>query len=235
MKRYSLYISGEDVDAASGASFDALNPTTGEIWATHALAGAEDVDHAVRAAAAAFEDEAWRGLSPTRRGRLMMRWADLIAERAEAIAEVEVADNGKLFKEMVGQLRAIPDWLYYFGGLADKVEGRVIPLDRTSVLNYTLREPLGVVGIIIPWNSPVLLTMYSLAPALAAGNTDRRQAVGARERERDRDAAARNRGRASRGASSTSSPASARRAKRSSSTQPSRRSPSPAARGRARR
>jgi aldehyde dehydrogenase (NAD+) len=95
----------------------------------------------------------------------------LIAERAEAIAEVEVADNGKLFKEMVGQLRAIPDWLYYFGGLADKVEGRVIPLDRTSVLNYTLREPLGVVGIIIPWNSPVLLTMYSLAPALAAGNT----------------------------------------------------------------
>ena len=171
MKRYRLYISGEDVDAASGASFDALNPTTGEIWATHALAGAEDVDHAVRAAAAAFENEAWRGLSPTRRGRLMMRWADLIAERAEAIAEVEVADNGKLFKEMVGQLRAIPDWLYYFGGLADKVEGRVIPLDRTSVLNYTLREPLGVIGIIIPWNSPVLLTMYSLAPALAAGNT----------------------------------------------------------------
>ena len=171
MKRYSLYISGEDVDAASGASFDALNPTTGEIWATHALAGAEDVDHAVRAAAAAFENGAWRGLSPTRRGRLMMRWADLIAERAEAIAEVEVADNGKLFKEMVGQLRAIPDWLYYFGGLADKVEGRVIPLDRTSVLNYTLREALGVIGIIIPWNSPVLLTMYSLAPALAAGNT----------------------------------------------------------------
>ena len=72
---------------------------------------------------------------------------------------------------MLGQLRTIPDWLYYFGGLADKIEGRVIPHDRTSVLNYTLREPLGVVGIIIPWNSPVLLTMYSLAPALAAGNT----------------------------------------------------------------
>ena len=171
MKHYSLYIGGEDVDAASRASFDALNPTTGETWATHALAGAIDVDHAVRAAAAAFENEAWRGLSPTRRGRLMMRWADLIAERAEGIAEIEVVDNGKLYKEMLGQLRAIPDWLYYFGGLADKVEGRVIPLDRTSVLNYTLREPLGVIGIIIPWNSPVLLTMYSLAPALAAGNT----------------------------------------------------------------
>jgi acyl-CoA reductase-like NAD-dependent aldehyde dehydrogenase len=171
VKRYGLYIAGEDVDAASGATFDALNPTTGEAWATHALAGPGDVDRAVRAAATAFEAESWRSLSPTRRGRLMMRWADLIAEHAEEIAQVEVADNGKLYKEMLAQLRVIPDWLYYFGGLADKVEGRVIPLDRTSVLNYTLREPLGVVGIVIPWNSPVLLTMYSLAPALAAGNT----------------------------------------------------------------
>jgi acyl-CoA reductase-like NAD-dependent aldehyde dehydrogenase len=171
MNQYRLYIAGEDVESASGATFDALNPTSGRTWATHALAGAEDVDRAVCAAAAAFEGEAWRGLSPTRRGRLMMRWADLIAERAEEIAQVEVADNGKLYKEMLAQLRVIPDWLYYFGGLADKVEGRVIPLDRTSVLNYTLREPLGVVGVIIPWNSPVLLTMYTLAPALAGGNT----------------------------------------------------------------
>jgi acyl-CoA reductase-like NAD-dependent aldehyde dehydrogenase len=170
MTQYRLYIAGEDVDAAAGATFDALNPTTGEVWATHALADEEDVDRAVRAANEAFEHESWRGLSPTRRGRLLMRWADLIAERAEEIARVEVADNGKLYKEMLAQLRVIPDWLYYFGGLADKVEGRVIPLDRTSVLNYTLREPLGVVGIVIPWNSPVLLTMYSLAPALAAGN-----------------------------------------------------------------
>ena len=171
MKQYRLLIGGEQVDAASGETFDAVNPTTGETWATHALAAAEDVDRAVRAASHAFESEAWRGLSPTRRGRLMLRLADLIAERAEEIAKVEVADNGKLYKEMLAQLRVIPDWLYYFGGLADKVEGRVIPLDRTSVLNYTLREPLGVIGIIIPWNSPVLLTMYSLAPALAAGNT----------------------------------------------------------------
>jgi aldehyde dehydrogenase (NAD+) len=171
MTRYGLWIGGEEVAAASGETFDALNPTTGAVWATHARAGAADVERAVAAARTAFESEAWRGLSPTRRGRLLMRWADLIAERAEEIARVEVADNGKLYKEMLAQLRVIPDWLYYFGGLADKVEGRVIPLDRTSVLNYTLREPLGVVGIIIPWNSPVLLTMYSLAPAVAAGNT----------------------------------------------------------------
>ena len=108
MKQYSLYIGGEDVDAASGASFDALNPTTGETWATHALAGAVDVDRAVRAAAAAFESGAWRGLSPTRRGRLMMGWADVIAERGEGIAEVEVADNGKLYKEMLGAAAGDP-------------------------------------------------------------------------------------------------------------------------------
>jgi len=171
MSTYRLWIGGEDADAASGATYDALNPTSGQVWATHALGGAEDVDRAVRAAGAAFEDEAGRGLPPPRRGRLMLRFADLIAEHAEEIAKVEVADNGKLYREMLAQLRVIPDWLYYFGGLADKVEGRVIPLDRTSVFNYTLREPLGVVGIIIPWNSPVLLTMYTLAPALAAGNT----------------------------------------------------------------
>ena len=171
MTRYRLYVGGEEVDAASGETFDSINPTTGESWAQFALAGSEDVERAVRAAGRAFASEAWQSLSPTRRGRLMMRFADLIAERAEEIAKIEVADNGKLYKEMLAQLRVIPDWLYYFGGLADKVEGRVIPLDKTSVLNYTLREPLGVVGIIIPWNSPVLLTMYSLAPAVAAGNT----------------------------------------------------------------
>jgi acyl-CoA reductase-like NAD-dependent aldehyde dehydrogenase len=171
MKAYGLLIGGAEVEAASGETFDAINPTTGAAWATHALAGAEDVDRAVRAAKQAFESEPWQSLSPTRRGRLMMRLGDAIAGHAEEIAQVEVRDNGKLYKEMLAQLRAIPDWLYYYGGLADKIEGRVVPLDKTSVLNYTLREPLGVVGIIVPWNSPVLLLLYSMGPALAAGNT----------------------------------------------------------------
>jgi acyl-CoA reductase-like NAD-dependent aldehyde dehydrogenase len=100
-----------------------------------------------------------------------MRLADAIADHAEEIAEIETRDNGKIYREMVAQLRVVPDWLYYFGGLADKSEGRVIPLDRQSVLNYTMREPLGVVGIIVPWNSPTLLTVMALAPALAAGNS----------------------------------------------------------------
>jgi acyl-CoA reductase-like NAD-dependent aldehyde dehydrogenase len=100
-----------------------------------------------------------------------MRFGDLVAEHAEELARVETRQNGKLVREMAGQMRMIPEWLYYFGGLADKVEGSVIPLDRQSVLNYTIREPLGVVGVITPWNSPMLLTTMSIAPALAAGNT----------------------------------------------------------------
>jgi acyl-CoA reductase-like NAD-dependent aldehyde dehydrogenase len=169
--RYGLLIGGEDVQPGAGRVLPSIDPTTGATWAEIGAADAADVDRAVRAARAAFEGEAWRSLSPTRRGRLMMRLADAITEHAESIARVETRDNGKLYKEMLGQLRAIPEWLYYFGGLADKVEGRVIPHDRSSVFNYTLREPVGVVGIIIPWNSPVLLLMYTLAPALAAGNT----------------------------------------------------------------
>jgi aldehyde dehydrogenase (NAD+) len=169
--RYGLLIGGEDVQPGAGRVLPSIDPTTGATWAEIGAADAGDVDRAVRAARAAFDGEAWRSLSPTRRGRLMMRLADAITEHAESIATVETRDNGKLYKEMLGQLRAIPEWLYYFGGLADKVEGRVIPHDRSSVFNYTLREPVGVVGIIIPWNSPVLLLMYTLAPALAAGNT----------------------------------------------------------------
>jgi aldehyde dehydrogenase (NAD+) len=166
-----LYVGGEHVPASSGGSFASVNPSTGEPWATFAQADAADVARAVDAAAAAFADPSWRDLSPTRRGRLLMRFGDLIGEHADELAALETRQNGKLLREMAGQARMVPEWLYYFGGLADKVEGSVIPLDRQSVLNYTLREPLGVVGVITPWNSPLLLTMMAVAPALAAGNT----------------------------------------------------------------
>src|SRR5690606_37143284 len=114
---------------------------------------------------------AWAKISPSQRGRLLMRWGDLIAENAQEIARLESLQNGKLLAEMQAQATVVKDWLYYFGGLSDKIEGRVIPLERSSVLNYTLREPIGVVGVIVPWNSPTFLTMMSCAPALAAGNT----------------------------------------------------------------
>jgi len=163
------WIGGAEVAPSSGGSFPSYNPTTGAVWGRFALGDARDVDAAVGAAKAAFAK--WRAISPTRRGRLLMRWADAIHANAEKIGRIETSQNGKLLNEMVLQARIVPDWLYYYGGLADKVEGRVIPLDRTSVLNYTLREPLGVVGVIMPWNSPLFLTIMAVAPALAAGNT----------------------------------------------------------------
>ncbi len=135
-----------------------------------AKATSTDVDRAVEAAKQAFLGEAWSGLTHSQRGRLMMRLGDLIAEHADEIAEFETRENGKLLREMAGHLRIVPKWLYYFGGWADKIEGSVLPVDRTDTLTYTRHEPLGVVAIISPWNSPVLITMMMVASAIAAGN-----------------------------------------------------------------
>ena len=166
---YGHWIGGKDHAPSSGGSFPSYNPTTGAVWGEFALGDKTDVAEAVAAAKAAFAK--WRAISPTRRGRMLMRWADAIHQSADKIGRIETSQNGKLLNEMILQARIVPDWLYYYGGLADKIEGRVIPLDRTSVLNYTLREPLGVVGVIMPWNSPLFLTIMAVAPALAAGNT----------------------------------------------------------------
>ena len=167
--RYGHWVDGKELAPSSGATFPSYNPTTGAVWGDFALGDSSDVDAAVSAATTAFAK--WRAISPTRRGRLLMRWADAINDNADKIGRIETSQNGKLLNEMVLQARIVPDWLYYYGGLADKVEGRVIPIDRASVLNYTLREPLGVVGVIMPWNSPLFLTIMAVAPALAAGNT----------------------------------------------------------------
>jgi acyl-CoA reductase-like NAD-dependent aldehyde dehydrogenase len=166
---YGNWIGGADRAPSSGATFPSYNPTTGAVWGDFALGDPADVAAAVAAAKEAFAR--WKVISPTRRGRLLMRWADAIHANADKIGRIETSQNGKLLNEMVLQARIVPDWLYYYGGLADKVEGRVIPIDRASVLNYTLREPLGVVGVIMPWNSPLFLTIMAVAPALAAGNT----------------------------------------------------------------
>jgi acyl-CoA reductase-like NAD-dependent aldehyde dehydrogenase len=167
---FSNYIDGKFVPSVNGKRFTSVNPTTGQAWGTFADSDADDVDLAVRAAQAALQGP-WGKLSPTRRGRLLMAWGEKIAQHSEEIARLESTQNGKLLSEMKAQANVVKEWLYYFGGLADKVEGRVIPLERQSVLNYTLREPLGVVGVIVPWNSPTFLTIMSCAPALAAGNT----------------------------------------------------------------
>lgn len=171
LERFGHHIAGEEVFDDAAARFTSVNPTTGHAWATFPVADAATVDAAVEAAQRAFESDAWRGLSATRRGRLLMRWGDAIAADAERIGRLECIQNGKLPDEMILQAKIVCEWLYYYGGLADKIEGRTIPLPRTSVLNYTRREPLGVVAAITPWNSPLFLTIMAIAPALAAGNT----------------------------------------------------------------
>lgn len=171
LPRYDMYIGGEWVQARSGASFETVNPFTGRPWATIPDGGAEDVHAAVRAARAAFDDGPWSRMTGVQRGVLMRRLADLIAQRAEEIAVVETTDNGKLIREMRGQLHGLADYYLYFAGAADKLVGETIPSEKPNFLLYTLREPVGVVGAITPWNSPVLLLTWKLAPALAAGCT----------------------------------------------------------------
>jgi len=166
-----MLIGGKWVDPASGTWFESMNPYTAAAWALVARGTKEDVDRAVAAAKAAFYEGEWRKLTATARGELLRRLADLIAAEADKLAEIETTDNGKLIAEMRGQLKYIPQWFHYFGGLADKIEGRVIPIDKPGVFNFTREEPLGVVAAITPWNSPLLLAAWKLAPALAAGNT----------------------------------------------------------------
>jgi aldehyde dehydrogenase (NAD+) len=110
-------------------------------------------------------------MTPTQRGKLLVRFSEVLGSEAERLAAIETRDNGKLYAEMTTQLRYIPEWFRYFGGLADKVEGSVLPIDKPGMVAYTRREPLGVVAMIVPWNSPLLLLAWKLAPALAAGNT----------------------------------------------------------------
>ena len=166
-----MLIGGERVSAVDESVFESQNPTTGEPWASIPKAGAADVDRAVNAARAAFHEPAWRGLTASQRGLLLIRLADLVAERADDLATIETRDNGKLLRETAAQAHALPRWYRFYGGLADKIEGSVPAIDQPTVFNYTLREPVGVVAAIAPWNSPLLLATWKLAPALAAGNT----------------------------------------------------------------
>ena len=171
LAKYRMYIAGEWVEPSSGEFFESFDPYAGKPWALVARGNAADVDTAVNAAAAAFSSGEWPALTASQRGRLLVRLADLIARDADKLAAIEVRDNGKLIAEMGAQLRYLPQWYYYYGGLADKIEGSVIPIDKAQTFNYTRHEPVGVVAAITPWNSPLLLLSWKLAPALAAGCT----------------------------------------------------------------
>ncbi|HEU4806969.1 MAG TPA: aldehyde dehydrogenase [Homoserinimonas sp.] len=170
-ERLNHFIGGAPAAPSSDEYFPSTNPATLEPLYEAARGNQEDVRRAVAAARAAFESTSWSHLSPTRRGRLLRNLGDLIGEHAEELARYESLDNGKLLREMRGQLATLPEYYYYYGGLADKVQGAQVPTTTHTILNYTQREPLGVVGAITPWNSPLTLTTSKIAPAIAAGNT----------------------------------------------------------------
>lgn len=171
LQDFRMLIGGEWCASSSGSWFETKDPYSGKPWARLPRANANDVDRAVQAAHAAFTSGPWSKMLASDRGMLLYRLADLIEKNAQRLAELEVRDNGKLMVEMLGQMRYIPRWFQYYGGLADKIEGAVTPIDKGDMLHYIRYEPVGVVGAITPWNSPLLLTVWKLAPALAAGNT----------------------------------------------------------------
>ena len=170
MEIYQHYINGDWVNPNSGESFDSTNPYTGEVWAKIARGDSADIEKAVSAAKSAF-DSGWSETKATERGRLLYKLADLAEREAQRLAEIEVNDNGKLIAEMSAQTHYLPQWFRYYGGLADKVEGAVIPTDKPGIFNFTRYEPLGVCAAITAWNSPLMLLGWKVAVALAAGNT----------------------------------------------------------------
>jgi acyl-CoA reductase-like NAD-dependent aldehyde dehydrogenase len=170
LPHFPMVIGGRRADSVTARTFETVDPFRGQPWATAPDADAGDVDLAVTAAREALSGP-WGQLTGFGRARLLRQVGDIIARDADYLAELETRDTGKLAREMRGQLATIPEWFYYFAGLADKLEGTTIPSDKANFLVYTRREPVGVVAAIVPWNSPLLLLCWKLAPALAAGCT----------------------------------------------------------------
>jgi aldehyde dehydrogenase (NAD+) len=167
---FQMTIGGQLVSASSGATYDSTDPYSGRPWARVPDGDATDVDRAVEAAHRALAGP-WGEMTGTARGKLLYKLGEIIGREAENLAELEVRDGGKLVREMVGQMRALPDYYFYFAGLADKIQGEVVPTNKSNYFVYTRHEPVGVVGAITPWNSPLLLLTWKLAPGLAAGCT----------------------------------------------------------------
>ena len=168
-----MLIGGQAAAALSGRTFESQNPYTGQPWAVVPDGGPEDIDAAVAAARSAL-DGPWGQLTGFARARLLRRLAELITGNAARLAALEVSDSGKLYREMIGQLSGLGGWYEYFAGLADKIEGRQIPAPSPDYLVYTRREPVGVVAAITPWNSPLMLLTWKLAPWPRGARSSRR-------------------------------------------------------------
>ena len=171
LTRYQMYINGEWVDAENGATFTSVNPATGQTWAEVPEASEADINRAVEAAHHAFSEGAWATMTPTARGKMLRRLAEVLAEHSEPLGRCETVDTGKLFKETRWQANYISDFFQYYAGLGDKVTGETLPIDKPDMMTMTVREPLGVVAAVVPWNSQLFLVAVKIGPALAAGNT----------------------------------------------------------------
>jgi len=171
VNEYQLYIDGDFCEASDGNRFESVNPATGEVWTTAPAATEADVDRAVRGARRALIQGDWPAMTATQRGNLLYRLADLVADAAHHLGSVETTDSGKLAAETRAQSAYVSDYYRYYAGLADKIQGDTLPIDKPDLHVYTTREPLGVVAAIVPWNAEMFLTATKVGPALAAGNT----------------------------------------------------------------
>ena len=171
MEHYDNYINGAWIPAFDGRLIESENPYTRQPWATIARSGMADVDAAVNAAVQAFESGPWGTMTSTERGKLLWRMGDLLEANADRLAKLETSDNGRAIVDVTNAVVYLSEFFRYYGGLADKIEGAVPPLEKQDFFNFTQHEPYGVVAAIIPWNAPLLLLIWKLAPGLAAGNT----------------------------------------------------------------
>ncbi|MFD1625636.1 aldehyde dehydrogenase [Azospirillum griseum] len=169
LPRFPAYIEGVFEEGSS--TFESIDPSTERPWAVMPAATADDVDRAVRAAHRALNDPAWAGLTASARGALLHRLGDLVAEHSETLAQLETRDTGKIIRETSAQIGYVAQYYRYYGGLADKIEGRCLPVDKPDMDAFLRREPIGVVAAVVPWNSQLFLSAVKLGPALAAGCT----------------------------------------------------------------
>jgi aldehyde dehydrogenase (NAD+) len=166
-----MVIDDVGVPANSDEWLSVTYPYTGQEWARVPRGNATDVNRAVQSARRCFESDAWQSLTASERGDLLYEFTDRIEQRSDELIREGILGNGKLVREMRGRIDSMPRWFRYFGGLADKIEGETVPVDIEGTFTHTRKEPYGVVGAITPWNSPLSLGAYKIAPALAAGNT----------------------------------------------------------------
>jgi acyl-CoA reductase-like NAD-dependent aldehyde dehydrogenase len=169
--RYKMFINGTWQDASDGKRFDSINPATEQPWCSIPESTEDDINGAVESAHAAFTSGPWARLTPTERGKYLRRLAELLDEKSEHLGRIETIDTGKMLKETRWQAKYIAEFFHFYAGCADKVSGQTLPIDKPDMITLTLREPLGVIAAVVPWNSQLFLVAVKIGPALAAGNT----------------------------------------------------------------